>query len=216
MKVGTDGVLLGAWAKVEGAKRILDIGTGTGLIALMAAQRNSQAQVDAVEINAEAYAEALENVEQSPWRERIKLFHTSIKQFTPTEKYDCIICNPPFFVKSTHTPDAGRNKARHCDEWLHTDLLCFAEQMLAQEGRLNIILPVSETEQLLVSRSTDRLFLRKSIGVRPTPEKVVKRYLLEFRVQPGEVERKELTIELERHLYSTEYIELTRDFYLNM
>ena len=121
MKVGTDGVLLGAWAELEEAASILDIGTGTGLIALMAAQRNAQARIDALEIEPAACREAAYNIRISPWAERIRLYPQALQAFFPAIGYDCILCNPPFFVHSTPAPDNGRSLARHTGTLPHTD-----------------------------------------------------------------------------------------------
>ena len=121
MKVGTDGVLLGAWAELEEAASILDIGTGTGLIALMAAQRNAQARIDALEIEPAACQEAAHNIRISPWAERIRLYPQALQAFFPAIGYDCILCNPPFFVHSTPAPDNGRSLARHTGTLPHTD-----------------------------------------------------------------------------------------------
>ena len=129
MKVGTDGVLLGAWAELEEAASILDIGTGTGLIALMAAQRNAQARIDALEIEPAACREAAHNIRISPWAERIRLYPQALQAFFPAIGYDCILCNPPFFVHSTPAPDNGRSLARHTGTLPHTDEYNFFIQM---------------------------------------------------------------------------------------
>ena len=137
MKVGTDGVLLGAWAELEEAASILDIGTGTGLIALMAAQRNAQARIDALEIEPAACREAAYNIRISPWAERIRLYPQALQAFFPAIGYDCILCNPPFFVHSTPAPDNGRSLARHTGTLPHTDEHYFFIQFgkISQNGR---------------------------------------------------------------------------------
>ena len=134
MKVGTDGVLLGAWAELEEAASILDIGTGTGLIALMAAQRNAQARIDALEIEPAACREAAYNIRISPWAERIRLYPQALQAFFPAIGYDCILCNPPFFVHSTPAPDNGRSLARHTGTLPHTELIVHAERLLTPHG----------------------------------------------------------------------------------
>lgn len=217
MKVGTDGVLLGAWAKLENASSILDIGTGTGLLALMAAQRNISASIEAVEIDSAAFQQACQNITISPWNKRILLHHLSIFHFHPQKRFDCILCNPPFFSESTQTPDQSRTIARHCSEFTHTGLLETSRQLLSADGKLNLILPVSEAENLIQQSSRFCAYLSRITKVRPTPKKSPKRYLLEFSFSPvTSLESSELIIEYSRHCYSPEYQELTAPFYLNL
>ena len=130
MKVGTDGVLLGSWADLTHARRLLDIGTGTGLMAIMAAQRNLELIIDAIEIDPAAFEQARENANNSPWRERIHLFQGEVQAFTPTYKYDIIICNPPFFINSTKNPELNRTLARHCETLSHEDILQVSDNLL--------------------------------------------------------------------------------------
>ena len=216
MKVGTDGVLLGAWARLGDTASILDIGTGTGLLALMAAQRNAEARIEAVEIDDAAYLQASQNIASSPWSKRIVLHHLSIFDFHPVARFDCILCNPPFFVHSTPTPDSSRTMARHCSEFTHTDLLFLSSHLLTSRGKLNLILPVTEAENLLRQAPQYSACLTRITKVKPTPEIAPKRYLLEFSFSPsGSPESDELIIEYSRHHYSPEYQELTHDFYLN-
>lgn len=217
MKVGTDGVLLGAWAKLKNAVSILDIGTGTGLLALMAAQRNPEASIEAIEIDAAAYQQACQNTASSPWCDRITLHHLSVFNFYPSYHFDCILCNPPFFLHSTPTPDNSRTTARHCKEFTHTDLLSLARHLLSPQGKLNLILPVTEAENLIREAPQYAANLTRITKVKPTSPKPPKRYLLEFSFSsPTFLEPDELVIEYSRHNYSPEYQELTRDFYLNM
>lgn len=215
MKVGTDGVLLGAWADLKDSRFILDIGTGTGLIALMAAQRQMSAEIDAVEINKDAYEQAVQNVNISPWSSRIHLYPISLFDFQPGHSYDHILCNPPFFLQSTPAPDRNRTIARHCKELEHTDLLAFARRFLTEKGKLGLILPVKEAEELIRKAENYTLFLTRLLQVHPTPSKAVKRYLMEFSRQNAPLQHRKLIVEYERHHYSKEYQELTRDFYLN-
>ncbi|WP_251620482.1 tRNA1(Val) (adenine(37)-N6)-methyltransferase [Odoribacter lunatus] len=217
MKVGTDGVLLGAWANLTTASALLDIGTGTGLLALMAAQRNPQSMIDAVEIDASAYRQACRNVAASPWNERIILHHVSVFDFYPPKKFDSILCNPPYFIASTPTPNESRTTARHCHEFSHTDLLEVSKRLLLPEGKLNLILPVTEAENLIRQADGYSAVLSRITKVKPTPQKPPKRYLLEFSFSSvNSLESDDLIIEYSRHHYSPEYQELTRDFYLNM
>lgn len=215
MKVGTDGVLLGAWASIARASDILDIGTGTGLIALMAAQRNKSAEICAIEINENAYKQANENIKNSPWSKRIKLFHEDILHFKPKQKFDSIICNPPFFIHSTPTPNQDRNTARHCHEFSHSDLLDISSRLLTSNGNLSVILPLEEGEELIRLSSTYHLFPNRVTEVYPTLKSVQpKRLLIEFTTQTDGTFRDKLVIEHSRHVYSPEYRELTGEFYL--
>ena len=200
MKVGTDGVLLGAWAELEEAASILDIGTGTGLIALMAAQRNAQARIDALEIEPAACREAAYNIRISPWAERIRLYPQALQAFFPAIGYDCILCNPPFFVHSTPAPE----------------LIVHAERLLTPHGKFQVILPVEEACQLIAYARRYHLFPRKITRVHPNPGKAPKRLLIQLTRQALPPVETDLTVELSRHHYSEEYIALTREFYLKM
>lgn len=217
MKVGTDGVLLGAWAELESASTILDVGTGTGLLALMVAQRNSQAMVDAVEIEPDAAAQAMENVANSPWSDRVKVYNTSIFHFSPFYKYDCILCNPPFFTNSTKASYVERTLARHSDTLPHKALIETVLKLLTEEGRFYIILPPEEADIFIKCAEERQLYLAKLTYVLPNPGKKAKRYLMKFTcMEDMPVETNELIIELARHQYSADYIRLTKAFYLNM
>lgn len=216
MKVGTDGVLLGAWAETETAISILDIGTGTGLLALMTAQRNQQARVDAIEIEPEAATQAQENVTASPWHNRIRIYNTSIFNFTPDIQYDCILCNPPFFIHSTKNPEQNRTLARHSDTLPHDTLAETAEKLLTPGGCFYIILPPPEAHAFIEYAQTHQLFPARITHVLPNPDKTAKRYLMKFTRLNLPVIVDKLVIEWSRHQYSPEYIKLTRDFYLNM
>lgn len=216
MKVGTDGVLLGAWAELEHAENILDIGTGTGLIALMSAQRNSSARIDAIEIERDACMQARENVAASPWSDRIEIIQSALQDFKPEKRYDSIVCNPPFFINSTLTPDNGRTLARHCNSLPHTDLIDHAVQLLTPGGTFNVILPVNEAKELIAYAQMHQLYPRHITRVHPTPTKPPKRYLILFSTDTATATEDDLVIELSRHQYSQEYIGLTREFYLLM
>lgn len=214
MKVGTDGVLLGAWAEVEKAHQILDIGTGTGLIALMAAQRNHQAYIQAIEIEQQAYEQACQNVCHSPWSDRIEVIHSSLQSFEPENLFDCIICNPPFFNHSLKTPHNNRNLARHSDSLSHKELLIHASRLLSPNGHFHVILPVTEAKALTDIAPEYQLYPTRITQVFPTPEKAAKRLLIQFSHQQTIVQQDNLVVEITRHQYSEEYIRLTQDFYL--
>lgn len=216
MKVGTDGVLLGAWASLLQAGTILDIGTGTGLIALMAAQRNSRAFIDAVEINDNAFRQALENTKASPWAERIQVYHTSIFTFVPGKRYDHILCNPPFFNDSTPAPENDRNTARHCCNFSHAELLKTVDRILEAEGKFSLILPPDQAQNCMAEAEKNRLFLSRLTDVIPITGKSTKRMLLEFSRQIQIPDKNELILEISHHDYTEAYRNLTRDFYLKM
>lgn len=214
MKVGTDGVLLGAWARSGKAASVLDIGTGTGLIALMTAQRNRQAQIEALEIEPNAIEQARQNISRTPWAERIQLIPIPLQKYFPPFQYDCILCNPPFFVHSTLSPEQGRTVARHSDTLPHTELIRHVARLLKKEGNFSVILPPREAEQLISFATEQSLYLQHITYVIPNPGKAVKRYLMEFITSPVSCTEDELIVEYSRHEYSPEYIHLTKDFYL--
>ena len=217
MKVGTDGVLLGAWCFIEGAQRILDIGTGTGLIAIMTAQRTYCTRIDAIEIEQEAYIQAKENVNSCPWKDRIEVYHSSLQDFTPSYKYDSIVCNPPFFTASTKNPNQARTLARHNDSLPLDILIERVSKLLSSEGEFSVILPINEANELIDIAKIYKLYVYRSTEMLPTPTKAPKRMLIGFRFQePNNIESDSLVIELSRHIYSSEYKALTKDFYLNL
>lgn len=216
MKVGTDGVLLGAWANLDHTRRLLDIGTGTGLIAIMAAQRNPEILADAIEIDPMAFEQAQANVNNTPWRERIQLFQGQIQTFTPEYQYDIIICNPPFFINSTKTPELNRTLARHCEMLSHADILQVSDHLLVPEGRICVILPIVEADHFIKLALTKKWFINKLTNVHPTPSKPPKRKLIELsKIKAPYIENR-VILEIERHIYHETYIELTKDFYLRL
>lgn len=216
MKVGTDGVLLGAWADVSSSKNVLDIGTGTGLISLMIAQRSDASSIVAIDIDDGAVGQAKENVAASAWNERITVLNQDICIYRPLECFDTIVSNPPFFIDSLKCPDGQRNAARHTDTLSMNSLLKKGKELLADNGKFSIIIPYEQ--------SMDVIRLAKGEGLYPSRHtKVVtrlglspKRSLLEFRKTEGECREDVLTIELERHVYTDEYMALTKAFYLKM
>ncbi len=218
MKVGTDGVLLGAWADVSNANRILDIGTGTGLIAIMMAQRTKKdAKIDAVEIESSSYQQAVNNFSNCLWTSKIDAFHLSFQDFCQrtTIKYDAIVSNPPYFLNGLKAKGESRTQARHADHLPFNVLLEGAFKLLNETGTLAVILPVEEGEYFERLARLTGFYLRRKISVFPNPGKPVKRYLLEFCMKKWESEFSELIVENgQRHVYSPEYINLTKDFYL--
>ncbi len=216
MKVGTDGVLLGAWVDCEKAKSILDIGTGTGLISLMLAQRSS-AFIDAVEIDQQACDQAKENVKKSLWKDRIEILHSSFQEYykSTNKKYDLIVSNPPYFQNSLLAPDKKRTDARHNSNLQLEDLMSGSLKLLNDDGILGVILPYLEGNMFILKASEFGLYCVRQTKVLPNPGKQPKRLLLEFSRNKKPLIEQELIIELnKRHEYSEAYKNLTKDFYL--
>lgn len=216
MKVGTDGVLLGAWTDVSSACRILDIGTGTGLISLMLAQR-SNASIKAIDIDLDAVEQARGNVESSPWKDRIEVELEDVCHYTSdTHAFDVIVSNPPYFVNSLKCPDGQRNTARHTDDLDFERLIGAVVRLLHPEGCFSVVIPTDGMEQLHAIATRDGLHLSRQTWVHTKPGAEPKRVLLAYKRTPAECIPDSLTIELSRHVYSEEYIALTKDFYLKM
>ncbi len=217
MKVGTDGVLLGSWCNVEGAGSILDIGTGSGLIALMIAQRNTGCVIDAVEIDSTSCIQAEENVSRSSWKSRINVHHKSLQEYSvqTSKTYDLIVANPPYFQNSLPSPRPDRSTARHAGSLTSNELITGVKKLLNPGGRFCMIMPVTEANIFIGKASESNLFCRRVTSVLPNHGKAPKRYLLEFTPKKEEILRSELVIELDRrHKYSDAFKELTKDFYL--
>ena len=204
MKVGTDGVLLGAWA--NGGSSMLDVGTGTGVIALMLAQRYPQGQVTAVDIDEGAVRQAVVNVEQSAFRHQIRVVQTSMQQLEG--QYDAIVCNPPFFIDSLKAPDAQRNIARHAVTLTYSDLMRHAWRLLDDDGELSVVVPFDYCRRMSDEATFVGFFPSRVCAVKTTERKPARRYLLAFRKHPCTCEQHELTIGSEA------YRLLTQDFYL--
>ena len=216
MKVGTDGVLIGAWANINNAQQILDIGTGSGLIALMAAQP-SQAIITGIEINKEAATQAQENVDRSPWKERIKIINADLKEFKIETRFNAIISNPPYFTNSLECHNNERNTARHDTKLSFRELMQYTAKLLHPEGEFSIIIPSSEVHDILGLAIENKLYPSRKTWVQTTPTASSKRCMLAFRFTPSErVEEKTLILELSPLVYSKEYKSLTHDFYLKM
>lgn len=222
MKVGTDGVLLGAWCSLEDEpESILDIGSGTGLIALMLAQRSGTETIDAVELDEQAYEQTVENFERSDWGDRLFCYHSSFQEFAEEmaeegEVYDLIISNPPFYTDNFETQNEARNKARFTSSLSFEDLIQGANHLLSSSGRFATIIPFKEEETFIALAKESKWFLARVCRVRGTETSEVKRSLLEFCLQEVGVVEEELVIEISRHSYTEKYKKLTRDFYLRM
>ena len=217
MKVGMDGVLLGAWADPSGAERILDVGTGTGLIALMMAQKNNGAQIDAIEVDQEAFNEAVLNCQQSSWNNRIKLELCSFQEFLERTnlKYDLIVSNPPFFSNGVKAPLENRAQARHSDSLPLNVLISGAAGLLQEKGRIALVLPIESLQEIESLAQSNGLYLSRLCRVKPNPVKPEFRILIELTNRQNSLQEETLMIEFEKHHdYTPEYKELTKDFYL--
>lgn len=215
MKVGTDGVLLGAWTDVTHSKHLLDIGSGTGLVALMLAQR-CPGEITGIEIDKEAVEQSRENVAASPWKERIEILWQDVCQYTPDSLYDTIVSNPPYFVDSLKCPDGQRNTARHSDTLDAEQLIEKAASLLHPSGRFSVIIPSDLCDRFIQTAASYGLHPSRHTQVITRPSLPPKRSLLEFRKEITACATDELLIELDRHVYSEAYIALTKDFYLKM
>ncbi len=217
MKVGTDGVLLGAWCTIPTQGKVLDIGCGTGLIALMAAQRGAS-EVDAVEIDPRATQQAIANVAASLWANRVTVHGEDIVAYTtrtPT-RYALIVSNPPYFQSSLLPTQSERQVARHTLTLTYESLLQCATQLLAPAGRIALVFPIDVSQQLMQLATQEGLTLVRCMEVKGNAQTPPKRMLAEWSNEPHPLHEEQLTIEVARHQYSDDYIALTKDFYLHM
>jgi tRNA1Val (adenine37-N6)-methyltransferase len=218
MKVGTDAVLLGAWTECGNAKKILDVGTGTGVLALMLAQK-SEATIWAIDIDKDSFIEAKENAYQSKWNNRLNVLNISMQEFTKenSNDFDVIISNPPYFTDAYKAKELSRNTARHTDELPFDQLIECVVKLLSEDGHFYSILPYNEAIQFKDMASKNNLYLIKSTRVKTKPEKEPKRLLMMYSKKQAIQTEDELVIELdERHHYTQQYIDLTKDYYLDI
>lgn len=214
MKVGTDAVMLGAWVNVNKATKILDIGTGSGILALMVAQRTDEAaQIDAVEIEKQDATQAAENVLQSQWPSKISVHNSSIQDFTPDLKYDLIISNPPFFNNSQEPPDKRRHHTRHTVTLDFDTLIANVLRLLTPEGKFNIILPYTEGLQFIEMAIAKNLFCTRKYSFRSRAEKPIERWLLEFSIQQLSLDTGAIIHYENGSDWSDIYKRLTHNFY---
>lgn len=217
LKVSTDGLLFGAWVDHQGAKRILDIGTGTGLLALIAAQRNTEAWIDAVEIDDDSAAQAAENVAASPWPERIRVHRMDVRRMKTADRYDLIVCNPPYYADYSTSPDARVAVAKHSDELRFAELLEAVEGLMSEDGRFAVIIPLSREGEFLKVAKGHGLHPSKRCVVRYVAHRPAKRVLLELRRNAGDVAGSTLTIEATGPFdYTPEYRAMIRDLMVEM
>jgi len=219
MKIGTDGVLLGAWTSIKQQPfSILDIGSGTGVVSLMLAQRCHAELIDAIEIDDDAYEQCTENFENSPWNDRLFCYHASLEEFVEEidDKYDLIVSNPPFYSDDYKSDNAQRDMARFQDALPFEHLIESASKLLSETGVFSVIIPFKEEVTFIGLAKGFGLFNYRTIRIKGNPNSEIKRSLLEFSFTESEVEVDELIIETERHQYTQDYINLTKDFYLKM
>ena len=220
MKIGTDAVLLGAWCPTDNnPKTILDIGAGTGILALMLAQRTNASQIDALEIDENAYEECVENFENALWNDRLYCYHAGLDEFAddPEDEYDIIVCNPPFYTENFKSKDAARDLARFQDAMPFEDLVEAADLLLSEDGIFAVVIPFKEEDRFIKLCAEIELYPIKATRVRGTHTSEIVRSLLAFkRFEIPIVVANELVVEINRHEYTDEYIALTKDFYLKM
>lgn len=216
MKVGTDGVLLGAWAEAYKRNNVLDVGTGTGLIALMIAQRNTNATIDAIDIDEGCVMQAKKNAFESPFSNRVDVQKSSFQDFAARNdnKYDLIVSNPPYFHNSLKSPNLHRNYARHTDSLSFYEIISDGVSLLTESGSVSLILPYEFKTSVLMHAKTVGLFAKRITNVFPLPHKPAKRILIEFGMSDTECVEDNLIVELSRHKYTDEYNALTNEFYL--
>ncbi|HBD26813.1 methyltransferase [Flavobacterium sp.] len=219
MKIGTDGVLLGAWTPlINNPYNVLDIGAGTGILSLMLAQRSNAEQIDAIEIDEDAYEQCVENFEASPWGDKLFCFHAGLDEFIdePEDEYDLIISNPPFYTDDYKSDNTSRDLARFEDALPFEELIEAAALLLSDNGIFSVIIPFKEEERFVSICKELDLFPLKITRVKGTPTTEIKRSLLAFCRMEQTPLIDELVIEISRHNYTPEYIELTKEFYLKM
>ncbi|GHT41702.1 hypothetical protein AGMMS49965_11910 [Bacteroidia bacterium] len=229
MKVGTDGVLLGAWTepitnyelRITGVQRVLDVGCGSGVIALMLAQKMQKAEIDAIDIDENAYKQTVINFKNSPFKAKPDAIHGDFRTFAPAQKYNLIVSNPPYFVDSLPSPNAERTTARHANTLSYSDLIQHSAELLVDNGRIALILPFEAFDSIQSLAEANGLTLTRKTVVRPKTGAPPKRILLEYTnlspstPHPAPVAADELTIEKVPNVFSDEYVALTKDFYLN-
>jgi len=228
MKIGTDSVLLGSWTSIEyNPNSILDIGAGTGVLALMMAQRSSAELIDAIEIDDDAYEQCVGNFEQSPWSDRLFCYHTSLEEFVDgiEEIYDLIVSNPPFHKPSLPSASLPKGEkknsnpreiARYNDALPFRQLIESVSNLLSKDGLFSVVIPFSEEKDFIVLASKEHLYPNRILRVKGSSSSEIKRSLIEFSFLEMDADISELVIETSRHQYTENYIKLTKDFYLKM
>ena len=219
MKIGTDSVLLGAWSSLKNNPfSVLDIGSGTGVLSLMLAQRSHAELIDALEIDENAYEQCVDNFEQSPWSDRLFCYHASLEEFAKEidDTYDLIISNPPFYSEDYKTKNDQRDLARFNEAIPFNHLIESVAKLLSKDGTFNVVIPFKEEFDFITLASNTNLLPNKILHIKGNPNSEIKRSLIEFSFQEKKLEVSELIIETSRHEYTQDYIKLTKAFYLKM
>jgi len=219
MKIGTDGVLLGAWTSLKNNPHsILDIGAGTGLIALMLAQRSGAETIDAIEIDEDAYEQCVGNFEAAPWGDRLFCYHAGLDELVDEieDQYDLIVSNPPFYSEEVTSGNVARDMARQNQSLPFDELLNAVSKLLSPIGIFSTILPFKEERSFIVLAAQIELYPESITHVKGNPTTDIKRSLIEFSFAQKEILEDSLTIEIKRHQYTEAYVTLTKDFYLKM
>lgn len=219
MKIGTDAVLIGAWAPIErNPFSILDIGAGTGIIALMLAQRSHAELIDAIEIDDDAYEQCVDNFEQSDWGDRLFCYHASLEEFADEidDKYDLIVSNPPFYSEAYKTKSNARDLARFQDAMPFDHLIKSTAKLLWENGTFCVVIPFKEESQFIELAAQENLYPNKILHVKGNPTSEIKRSLMTFSFRESAIQKETLIIETDRHKYTEDYINLTKEFYLKM
>jgi tRNA1Val (adenine37-N6)-methyltransferase len=217
MKVGTDAVLLGSWVHLENEKSILDIGSGSGIISLMLAQRTS-AQIQAIDIDENSVNQANHNFQKSPWASQIKAKHCSLSDFTKSEseKFDLIVSNPPFFINSLKSPRKNKNRSKHTDELTYEELAYGIANLLGPRGKACLILPYTESKLFIDLALIENIYLNKQLKIRPKATKDINRVLMEFSFNKSKFEEKEIHLREENNEFSEAYKTLSKNYYLKL
>lgn len=219
MKVGTDGVLLGAWSSLENEPNsILDIGAGTGVIALQMAQRSLAETIDAIELDDHAYEQCVENFEASPWADRLFCYHASLDEFRNEveDTYDLIISNPPFYSEDVSSGNPSRDQARQSQSLPFDALFAGVKKLLSKKGSFATIIPAKEEPNFLQLAAENALFVNRKTYVKGNQNSKINRVLMQFSYAENDLIVEELSIEKNRHEYTKAYMELTKAFYLKM
>lgn len=218
MKIGTDAVLLAVWISISNKESVLDIGTGSGIIPLILAQRGAK-KIDAVEIDHDSAEEAQENFAASDWNNQLKVYNIDIKQFAKesTEKYDLVISNPPFFTSSFKTNEAKRNLARHTDTLNFEELICCAKQLMKNDGRFAVVLPLPESIRFLKIAEKEGFFIQKTMEIFPVEGKEANRVNIELSLQKPENQSIfKFTIRNANSSFTEQYNDFLKDFYIGL
>lgn len=217
MKVGTDAVLLGAWTNIEGAKTILEVGTGSGVISLMLAQRSKpDVKIHGIEIEQADAEQAQENIERSPWPEKIKIHHQPFQSFTSTNRFDLIVSNPPYFINSQLPPSDKRTQARHTNSLSYAELIKGTIKLLGPSGRLAVVLPTEEGKYFQSLARENNFHITRQLAFFSRQGKPQERWLMEFSLRSTELISETLILHGKGEEWSDDYKKLTKDFYLKL